>query len=1053
MSQQPAFDAAVLPAADFTAELRHDALQLVGRVTELRRVRDALEQVSSGVLWLSGAGGIGKSFLTAKVAVDLSHDPRRWCCIAWRFRCADVDRSSRTALLRCAITRLAGWPALGRSDMRPERDSTKLLAQLDELLRAAGQLQAVGTDSQPPRVLFVLDGLDEAARLDPDLLEWPFRFAYPNVVWLCAGRPGEATSRVYAAERCTHLFPDGLPPMTAGDVRAMLYHQLGEQKYELLGLDRRDESGRLTNALVEAIVERSEGLPLYVRFLVEDLLTGHFELTARLKSKLPQGLDAYYQDVLERAHIDDVQGMLPTVLGIIVWAQGPVPVPLLVEVLRRLENVAAPEHERLREDIQEGLRRVASMVRQAPLPEGDRGYEPYHSTIRDHFRASRRLERTNQRVREAFVSLATDWRSVSEPVARRYVLRHGPGHLLDEGRRQDLYALARDAAFLARQEAELPSEPEAPLTTLQAALLTAAGADDAAGMSEFLLRHAERAHALQMESPLTALRQGNLERALRLADVADGERSFMYHLLVAWELCDSGEAEGARQVLSRLVQRKLPPLRTEFGSIAHVILLRLGPGLDSMIAGLAGVLFHTQVYELADALVAQGRIALARSLTGNVTGRQKMEMLAQAQARTDQYEAAVQTARTIDDPKDRAVALRTVGAALTDAGLPGAAKAVFEQAVQAALAIWQGDVRVEQLQLNAAAQVKAGLFQAALQTAQTMENPYHHAEIACLIAAAQARSGHCELALQTAQALNSPHDRMMALEGIAKAQAESGQHEAALQTAQSIDYPYARATALVAIAAAQVEAGQYAVARFTFEQRVRIEPTNDIPSECAKAMVVIATVQAMAGQHDAALQTAQTIDNPIKRAEVLEAIAAAQVNAGQHEATRLTFEQWLTTAQAIEYSGDRDNALRAVAWTQARAGQYEAALQTAQSAGNPAGALLAIAEAQAKAGRQEAALQTAQMIDDPYGRAMALRAIGAAQTEAGQHEAARRAFEQATQTAQAIQSEWNRDDVLRHCAGPGRDGPTRVGAIGFRAGRPNRVRLAFTLPRGTASHR
>ena len=35
-------------------------------------------------------------------------------------------------------------------------------------------------------------------------------------------------------------------------VRAMLYQQLGEQKYELLGLDRRDESGDVTNALVEA---------------------------------------------------------------------------------------------------------------------------------------------------------------------------------------------------------------------------------------------------------------------------------------------------------------------------------------------------------------------------------------------------------------------------------------------------------------------------------------------------------------------------------------------------------------------------------------------------------------------------------------------------------------------------------------------------------------------------------------------------------------------------------------------------------------------------------
>src|SRR5262249_41489796 len=148
------------------------------------------------------------------------------------------------------------------------------------------------------------------------------------------------------------------------------YQELGDQKYELLGLDRRDADGNVTNALVEAIVAKSEGLPLYVRFLVEDLLTGHFELTGRLKSKLPQGLAAYYEDLLERTGIDDVQGMLPKLLGAVVWAQGPVAGELLFELLRRLENVSPPEEERLRVDIRQGLRRVASMVRLAPLPEG-----------------------------------------------------------------------------------------------------------------------------------------------------------------------------------------------------------------------------------------------------------------------------------------------------------------------------------------------------------------------------------------------------------------------------------------------------------------------------------------------------------------------------------------------------------------------------------------------------------------------------------------------------------------------------------------------------------
>src|SRR5262249_29999449 len=293
--------------------------------------------------------------------------------------------------------------------------------------------------------------------------------------------------------------------MGTGDVRALLYQQLGERKYDLLGLDRRDEAGGVTNPLVEAIVERSEGLPLYVRFLVEDLLTGHFELTGQLRRKLPQGLAAYYEDLLDRAQIDDVQALLPKLLAVVVWAQGPVAEGLLFEMLLRLEGVPPEEEDRLRADIRQGLQRVASMVRLAPLPEGGLGYEPYHTTFRDHFRASTaRLGRTNARARDAFVTLTTDWRDGAGAAGRGHVCRHGPQHLLDENRHEDLYALGRDEAFLGAQAEELPGEPEAPLRTLRAALTAAGRGDAAAGMAEFLLRHGQRTQAIQHESPLTA---------------------------------------------------------------------------------------------------------------------------------------------------------------------------------------------------------------------------------------------------------------------------------------------------------------------------------------------------------------------------------------------------------------------------------------------------------------------------------------------------------------------------------------------------------------------
>jgi hypothetical protein len=94
-------------AADFTEELRRDSRQLVGRAEELAQIKDALARTDSGVLWLSGAAGAGKSFLTARVAVNKSNSkPEDCCCIAWRFRVGDAHRSNPTAFLRHAVTRL-----------------------------------------------------------------------------------------------------------------------------------------------------------------------------------------------------------------------------------------------------------------------------------------------------------------------------------------------------------------------------------------------------------------------------------------------------------------------------------------------------------------------------------------------------------------------------------------------------------------------------------------------------------------------------------------------------------------------------------------------------------------------------------------------------------------------------------------------------------------------------------------------------------------------------------------------------------------------------------
>src|SRR5262249_47542457 len=154
---------------------------------------------------------------------------------------------------------LAAW--LGRSDLSAAADPRDQLPQLQSLLAEAARLPAEQAGARPPRVLFFLDGMEVIGQADPEFREVPFLLAGANVFWVCAGRPEPWLPKVFAPDRCVHLFPDGLPPMSEADIRGMLLEETGRLKYELLEMDR-DRSGPdaggqpqqvSTNAAVDAI--------------------------------------------------------------------------------------------------------------------------------------------------------------------------------------------------------------------------------------------------------------------------------------------------------------------------------------------------------------------------------------------------------------------------------------------------------------------------------------------------------------------------------------------------------------------------------------------------------------------------------------------------------------------------------------------------------------------------------------------------------------------------------------------------------------------------------
>jgi WD40 repeat protein len=436
-------------AFDFEADLRRDSAALVGRVGEVENAIDILKRTQSGVLWLSGKGGIGKSFFTARLAMDphLTGDSKKVCRIAWRFQASDQNRCNRVAFFRHAVTRLEEW-LHDKKGFDATRDVGPLFTQLQGLLdEAATREAAPHPNARAPRVVFLLDGLDEIARGDPDFASVPFLLTRANVVWLCSGRPeGDLPCR-FTPDRCTPVFPDGLPAMSDADIRGMLLQGSDRLKYDLLGLDREQAANDgtiVTNAAVEAVVARAAGLPLYVRYVIQDLLADEHRVDAL--DRLPSGLNAYYDELLKRLGIGELQAILTPLVATIAWARAPLDEETLLVLMSRRKLFLDPE--KGRDLIRRALDASQAMLKLAPIPGTDRlGYEPYHPTLRDHIRAdpARIIGQQNDLARDELCALVRDWDQLPpDHHALAYVLRHGPLTLIEESRWDDLATLWLD---------------------------------------------------------------------------------------------------------------------------------------------------------------------------------------------------------------------------------------------------------------------------------------------------------------------------------------------------------------------------------------------------------------------------------------------------------------------------------------------------------------------------------------------------------------------------------------------------------------------------------
>lgn len=427
---------------EFTAELQKEAARRIGREEEFSQLLHGIGDLpTGGLLWVGGVAGMGKSCLMASVTVELKQcPPVQTLILPYRFK-AGGGRCSVGDFLGYAAERIEAWIGIDQERSSKIKEDASLQTRFMELLRCVKD----GWD-----ILVVADGLDELpAQSDTwldDVIISSAKFGSSRVRWALAGRPERGIPEKLSKAEAVEVFPAGLPPMKADDVRSFFFERISRSKMRSRLIARDEEKdGAMVNPFLREVVRRSEGLPVYMNHVVGDLIAN--KITPDQEGQLPKGITAYHEELLRRCAVGDLQAVMTPLVAILALAHEPLGVPALASILRSAGRLDT-DNTNL---VEKALAGVASMIRRAATPEGTDGYTLYHTSLRQHVCTAESFRETIPQMGKAIAKMALEYKcSDRHEHAEKYLLRWGVRHLIEIGMLNEAEGLLLDLNYFFR---------------------------------------------------------------------------------------------------------------------------------------------------------------------------------------------------------------------------------------------------------------------------------------------------------------------------------------------------------------------------------------------------------------------------------------------------------------------------------------------------------------------------------------------------------------------------------------------------------------------------
>lgn len=407
----------------FESEFLADSKRFVGRKELLSQIMNALCNEISSVYWITGNAGIGKSYLMAATTFELIENQLPFRLILpYRFKAGD-DRCYRNEFIIFAVERLNVWD--GVLERINKRTPTFGIEDLSILLNSI---------KEGNQVLFILDGMDELPEKDQILAnEICEELNLPSTKWLCSGRTNPKLDSIFN-KSSFRIFPEGVPGMDKNDVQSMIYEKIGPLRKKVI-IREYEQERTVVNPFIDQVWKYSKGIPLYVTYVIGDILSNRIKEFDGHSDQLPPSIFHYHQELVRRCSIGLYQQILPRLIANIAIAKEALTIDTLQDILVKEDYL--PESEKTREIMHNCLTYVSPMLKKLSSSDNEgEGFILYHMSLLDYLKKDDESKIMLHTARKSLIKLIkNDETPKSE--ADIYLLRWGISHLLEDNQQHE----------------------------------------------------------------------------------------------------------------------------------------------------------------------------------------------------------------------------------------------------------------------------------------------------------------------------------------------------------------------------------------------------------------------------------------------------------------------------------------------------------------------------------------------------------------------------------------------------------------------------------------